>query len=227
MVLCFRAMACVFLILSASAAHSLTIGPFDQERVSLSVNLGWKTTERNTGVVAEIILHQDEIIVERWGLTPEADNEETGCGKRVSKAHDPKKAISVDEMAQILNCEDKTAVINSVTVHPSVILDSKTLSHCTNTKLSNGTYQICAEVISNSPDVIRMKYEENKKYWRNVSINKVRFDLKLLRQSENPSSPIIGCTAKILAAFTLDPKQSNKLAPFDHILLEQCQRDGV
>jgi hypothetical protein len=226
MALCCRAMAGFFLILSASAAHSLTVGPSDQDGVSLSVDLEWTTIERKTGIVAKIILHQGEIIVDRWGLTPEADNEETGCGKRISKAHDPKKAITVEEMKEILDCQDRTSTLNSLSIHPSVILDNNSLSHCTDTKLSNGVYQICAEIISNSPDVIRMQYEESTKYGQKISIDKVRFDLRLLRQSENSSSPIVGCTAKIVAAFTLDPRQSNKLAPFDHIRLEQCQRDS-
>jgi hypothetical protein len=227
MALCGRVIAIVFLILSASAAHSLTIGPSDQDGVSLTVELGWASLERKTAIVTKIIFHQDEIIVDRYGLTPKADNEETGCGKRISRAHDPKKAISVQEMGEILDCEDKTTIINTLSVHPSVILDNNTSSHCTNTSLSNGVYQLCAEIISNSPDVIRVQYEENKKYGAKASIVKVRFDLKVLRQSENPSSPIIGCTAKIVAAFTLDPKQSNKLAPFDHIQGEQCHRGGV
>jgi hypothetical protein len=227
MALCGRVTAIVFLILSASAAHSLTVGPSDQDGVSLSVDLGWQTSERKTGIVAKLIFHQDEIIVDRWGLTPQADNEETGCGKRISKGHDPKKAITVEEMKEILDCQDRASTINTLSVHPSVILDKNTTSHCTDTKLSNGVYQLCAEIISNSPDVIRMQYEESTKYGRKISIDRVRFDLKVLRQSENPSSPIIGCTAKIVAAFTLDPKQSNKLAPFDHIQLEQCQRDAA
>jgi hypothetical protein len=170
-------------------------------------------------------LRKDEIIVDRLGLTPAADNEETGCGKRISKAHDPKKAVTVQEMKEILDCEDRTRVINVTAVHRSVILDSKTLSHCTNTNLSNGIYELCAEIITNSPNVMRMQYEEYKKKGGESSVDKVRFDLSILRISGgDPSSPVSGCTAKIQAAFTLDARQSNKLEPFDHIVLEQCHR---
>lgn len=227
MALCRRAMAGFFVILSASAAHPLTIGSSDSDVVSLSVDLAWATAERKTGIAAKIILHQDEIVVDRWGLTPQADNEETDCGKRISKAHDPKKAITVEEMGEILDCQDGASTINSLSIHPSVILDNTTRSHCTDTRMSRGEYQLCAEIISNSPNVIRMQYEESTKYGPKISINKVQFDLTLVRQSENSSSPIVGCTAKIVAAFTLDPRQSNRLAPFNHIQLEQCQRDAA
>ena len=227
MALCLRATLCVFLILSASVAHSLTVGPSDQDGVSLTIDLEWQTIESKSGIVAKIILQQDAIIVDRFGLTPAADNEETGCGKRISKAHGSRKSITVEEMQAILNCEDKTSEINSVSIHPSVILSKNTLSHCTNTNMSNGLYQLCAEIISDTPDLIRMQYEEYTKYGRKASIDKVQFDLKLLRQSEDPSSIILGCAAKIVAAFTLNPKQPNQLAPFNHILLEQCHRAGA
>jgi hypothetical protein len=216
------AMLCVFLILWASAAHPLTLGPAEQDGFCLSVDLQWKTTEGKGGINAEIILRQDEIIVDRFGLTPAADNEETACGKRISKAHDPKKAISPQEMAAIMDCQDRVSQINILSIHSSVILDSKHLSSCASTKLSEGTYKLCAEVISNSPDVVRLQYEEYTKYGQKASVDKVRFDLKLLRQSENPTSSVVGCTAKIVAAFTLSPGQTNKLAPLDQVLLEQC-----
>jgi hypothetical protein len=215
------------LILTASAAHSLTLGPSDQDGVRLNVELGWQTAEIKTTIVANLILDQDEIIVDRYGLTPKADNEDTKCAKRIREAHNPKKAISVQEMGDILDCEDKTTIVNTLSVHPSVILDNKNSSHCTNTNLSNGIYQLCAEIITDSPNVLRIQYEENKKYGAKTTINKVRFDLEVLRESENPSSPISGCTAKILAAFILDPKQPNKLVPFDHITWERCHRGAV
>jgi hypothetical protein len=216
------AMLCVFFILPTSAARPLTLGPAEQDGFSLSVDLQWKTTEGKGGINAEIILQQDEIIIDRFGLTPAADNEETACGKRISKAHDPKKAISPREMAAIMDCQDKVSQINTVSKHSSVILDNKHLSGCADMKLSDGTYKLCAEVISNSPDVVRLQYEEYTKYGRKSSVDKVRFDLKLLRQSENPTSPVVGCAAKIVAAFTLSPRQPNKLAPLDQVLLEQC-----
>jgi hypothetical protein len=216
------AMLCVFLILSASAAHPLALGPAEQDGFHLSVDLGWKTTEGKGGIDAEIILRKDEIIVDRFGLTPVADNEETACGKRISKAHDPKKALSTQEIAAIMDCQDRISQINTLSIHSSVILSSNHLSGCANAKLSEGTYELCAEVISNSPDVVRLQYEEYTKNGQKASVNKVRFDLKLLRQSENPTSPVVGCTAKIVAAFTLSPKQTNKLAPLDQVLLEQC-----
>jgi hypothetical protein len=204
----------------------------DRSGIKLVVEFNWENAANNghhgNGISAQIILFTDHIIVSKYGMAPESDNEENGCGKRLVRGPNGKVLPSVENMQQVLNCQDHAARLNESSTHHSVFLPSGAgQRRCTETRLSDGSYRVCAALLSASQDILRMEYEEDINHDGQLSALRARFDITLLRDPGERSGRILGCTAKIVAAYTFNPNQPTKLTAYDHTTVERCTRDAV
>jgi hypothetical protein len=90
-------------------------------------------------------------------------------------------------------------------------------------KLSTGPFRLCATLLQQSADQLSIEYEEESNYDREIRISRVRFDILLQRNHAVPLGHIWGCTLRVSAAFSFDPKQPGKLAPYLNVGHERCE----
>jgi len=214
-------------VLSQMAARSPLLDPSDKDGVPLTVSLEWVNaaeTAGHHGVIAKILLLPDKIVVTRWSLAPEASDIQRGCGKRLTAGPDGK--LSIADMQMILDCESRASIENTTRPfsHGVILPLVSQPKHCVQTKLPNGNYEICAELLQIEPDRIRMRYEEDTYYDGKLDAHLTLFDIFLQRYAGPLSGRISGCTAKIVTAFSFNPRKPSKLVPYDHASYEHCER---
>jgi hypothetical protein len=93
---------------------------------------------------------------------------------------------------------------------------------CSETKLVNGLYQICATLLQVSPARLSLEYEEDTNYDGTFNGHRARFDITVQRDSSIPLGRILGCTVNIVAAYSFNPKEPSKLVPLDKPKQQQC-----
>jgi hypothetical protein len=212
----------------ATPACSEILSPAESSGVELHIQLGWTSAAVTggdpNGIYADIILQPGQIIVSRHGQTPEAHDAARGCaGIRPRVGPDGKLLLSDSDAEKFINCERRAITANTTLTHHAVILPIVAAPRkCTETRLSNGSYRICAALVEQEADRLRMEYEEDTDYAGKLYAYRARFDITLLRHPLDRLRRIWRCNAKIVEAFTFNPKQPSKLTPFDRITSERC-----
>jgi hypothetical protein len=214
-------------LLGATPSRSQILGPSDSRGVFLHIQLDWATAIDNgggpNGIVADIVLKPDQILVTRSGLTPEGANINRGCGDRLrpSVGSDGKPVISPADAEMLVHCWARAAGANATLTHHAVILPLVGGPRkCTETKLTNGLFQICAELLQQSTDHLRMEYEEDKNYAGTFYGNRGRFDVTLQRDPR--FHWVVSCSVKLVAAYSFNPKDPSRLIPFSKAGNELC-----
>jgi hypothetical protein len=194
--------------------------------VELTIELGWTDAAHKVGsrgISSQVILLSDHLNVSKFGLTWEDRDIQSGCAKMLDVGPDGKTLPSDANIQRINKCRSRGAIANATRTHHAVILPFATGARkCTETGLTNGLYRICAALLQQSPDTLRMEYEENTEHDGKLSASRVRFDITLLRGRGPLSGLTENCTAKTIAAFTFNPSEPSKLMPFDHATIERC-----
>jgi hypothetical protein len=208
-------------------SYSQLLSPSDGAAVPLSVQLAWTDATHKDGsssaIWARVILFLDHITVSKFGLTPESSDMERGCDKTALDVGPDGKVLPSDTNIQrFMKCRDRSTPLNVTATRHAVMLPFVPgPSKCTETGLANGSYRICAALLQQSPNTLRMEYEEDSNHDGRLSASRARFDVTLLRGVGALSNRILNCTAKTLAAFTFNPREPSKLAPFDHATVER------
>jgi hypothetical protein len=207
-------------IIAPSHAQILSPG---SPAVELRLVLGWSddTNKRGDGpgLVPQIILLPDHITVARNGPPLEARNSARECTKRAG----PDGKLTASGAQVFMDCRRREAQgFLSTPIHAVMLPVEAGPSKCNETKLSAGSYRICASLLQQTPDLLRMEYEEDTDYGGKLYAYRARFDLALHRLGPDPLGDITGCTVKILAAFSFNPRQPTKLSPFDQVKSELC-----
>jgi hypothetical protein len=209
-------------------SYSQLLSPSDRAAVALNVQIDWTDVTHKVGspyrIWASVILFPDHITVSKFGLTPESSDFERGCDKKSLEVGPDGKALPSDANIQrFMNCRDRATPLNVTATRHAVMLPLVPgPSKCTETGLANGSYRICAALLQQSSNTVRLEYEEDTNHDGKLSASRVRFDITLLRRPGAPLGRILDCTAKTIAAFTFNPREPSKLAPFDHATIERC-----
>jgi hypothetical protein len=216
------------LLLNVAPSRSQMLGPDDAGGVKLQVSFSWKTSADAThgdpnGISATLILKQDHVIVSKYGRTPEGDNIGNECDSKLARGPDGKVLLSNENLAMMQKCRVVAAARNENPTHHALLLPMAAGPRkCEEIKLSTGSFRMCAAVLQLASDHLQMEYEEDSDYRQHLFASRTRFDVALQRFGKSGHGPISGCTVKVLAAFSFNPREPGKLAPALSVGLEQC-----
>jgi hypothetical protein len=213
---------------SIAPSYSQMLGPSDSAGVQLNVDITWgthidpyDTNNSPQWISASIILFPDHITVSKYGQTPEAEDINRGC--KLDMGPNGKTLLSASNAQKIIHCTTRGVGANiTATQHAVMLPIAAGPRKCTETGLANGTYRICAALLQQSQNTLRMEYEEDLDRDGKVTASRARFDIVLLRNPGTPLRRIEGCTVKALAAFTFNPREPSKLAPSDQVTNDRC-----
>jgi hypothetical protein len=210
--------------ISGAAAAPIVDARIDPDPVELNVSLDWVAGATNNGIWANISLRPDRMLVTTRGLDAAANDFETGCSKNIRPHGGP---VTIEQMQQVLNCEDQTSTVNSISPHRAVFLPiGEQPQKCTDTNLTNGIYRICAAILRWSSDSFDVEYQENLKTGGIFSVTRARFQINLQRypRSSLLAGRINGCSVILLDGATFNPNQPQKLAHQDRVTGARCTR---
>jgi hypothetical protein len=213
---------------AATPSYSQILSPSDRSGVELVVQLGWTDAVHKDGnfIWADLILFPDHLVISKHGLTPEGDDISRGCANAMPRGPDGKILVSPETIAQLMNCDSRsTGAHVTATRHAVMLPIAAGPSKCTEAKLTNLSYRICAALLQQSPNALRLEYEEDNNYSGDFTASRTRFDIMLLRDPAG-SGRIEGCNVKTVAAFTFNPNQPTKLVALDRIKGERCDVHG-
>ena len=224
------ALSIVSALLAATPARSQMLGPSDAGGVGLSVSFGWNSAGGNSGslngVQAQIILEKDHIVVSKYGQTAEGDDVGAECRKHLARGSDGKVVMSGENLRRMQICDLRETRANANPVSHALFLPIVAGSrNCKDWQLSTGQFHLCATILQQSPNMLRMEYEEASNYDRDFRVSRVRFEIGLQRSDKIRLGHIWGCTLKVLDAFSFNPHEPGKLMPYQNVGHERCELD--
>lgn len=200
-------------------------GPSGSGGKSLQVVLAWadaiNSDGRLNGINADIIIRPDHIIVSRAGVKPEGNAIENECLKRLSIGG--QLSITPSNAQAIKDCRMHAMAAGATSTAHAVIFPLMPAPRkCTEAKLVNGLYRICATLLQISADKLSLEYEEDSNHNGTFYGHRARFEVTLQRDFTIPLGRILGCKVNIVAAYSFNPKEPSKLIPLDNPKQEQC-----
>jgi hypothetical protein len=205
------------------------LGTSDTSGVQLNVQIAWgnqidpyDVNNSPQWISASVILFPDHITVSKNDQTPEANDINRGC--RLDAGPDGKTLLSDSNMQKMVHCMHRAAGANiTATQHAVMLAIVGAPRKCTETRLVNGSYRVCAALLRQSQNTLQMEYEEDQDRDGKITAERARFDIVLMRNPNTPLGRIESCTVKTLAAFTFNPKEPSKLTPSVHVTNERCK----
>jgi hypothetical protein len=231
----FLAILVVISMPPLSGAHGQSGDPGSGNGVRLDVQIDWATAGVRRGdppgMLANIILLPDHMIITDRGVSIEQNDLTQGCGDRIKAdrlkaGRDPGARPTDEEIAIIMECRHRSVLmaLSGNSTHAVFLPYTPGPRKCTEMALTNGQYRICASLLGRDGDNFHLEYERDTNTKGGLLVNRTRFDLTLGRVSANPGSYVAGCRVRTIAGFISNPDRPENLAPLDHVKIERCGR---